>query len=407
MHRFDLEPYKGPHTRHTCPRCGEKKQLTRYIDTKGEIALPSYVGRCNNQNRCRYDYPPRLYFEEHGITPDYTTNTAPLRVEPQKPVEFFTEDEMRATMKHYAKNSFVSALHLIFDPEQINRILNRYHIGTTRSHGCVFWQMDTLGRVRYGKIVQFLPDIHRDKEIPPKGIHSLMKKYNMNYLQCFFGQHLLALPENKSKTIYIIESEKGACILSEVFPDYIWLSTGGSSGIKWQEPSAWTDLHGHKVVLCPDVDAHESWVKKAETFKGFGIDVSVYEELPKVAPGTKYDLADFVISELLKARSPIVDMPDFSGEQYRPLPPERKIALSEPEPPQPTMWQAEIAELETFFSTTPISGPIRLSPAEVIKDAPRFIASHLAIVKADRESKASLPYLHRLQRVKDLCQYVA
>ena len=78
-------------------------------------------------------------------------------------------------------------------------------------------------------------------------------------------------------------------------PDYVWLATGGSSGIKWTDKNAWAYLQGRRVVLFPDVDAHQKWVEKAAIFSKFGIQVSVYEGLAKIAPGTQDDIADHII----------------------------------------------------------------------------------------------------------------
>jgi hypothetical protein len=129
-----------------------------------------------------------------------------------------------------------------------------------------------------------------------------MGKHDFHHRQCFFGEHLLSLRENKSKTVAIVESEKSACIGSEVLPDYVWLATGGKSGIKWTDKSAWAYLQGRKVILFPDVDAHRQWAEKAELFRSFGIDVRVYDGLAKVAPGTQDDIADHIIIDLMRKK---------------------------------------------------------------------------------------------------------
>jgi hypothetical protein len=49
----------------------------------------------------------------------------------------------------------------------------------------------------------------------------------------------------------VVESEKSAVILSELFPDYLWLSCGGLQMFK---PELLTPLVTHKVLVFPDTD---------------------------------------------------------------------------------------------------------------------------------------------------------
>ena len=174
---------------------------------------------------------------------------------------------MLTTRRSYEINSFVNALQPIFDNESIENIINRYYLGTTEDGGVVFWQIDTLGRVRYGKRMYYLPDLHRDKSKNPIGVHYLIDRKDFRYRQCFFGEHLLNLLENKDKVVAIVESEKSACICSAVSQYYVWLATGGKSGIKWTDKSVWDCLQGRKVILFPDVDAHKDWTEKAAIFR--------------------------------------------------------------------------------------------------------------------------------------------
>ena len=58
---------------------------------------------------------------------------------------------MKATMQQFDRNSFVNALRQVFDEKQIIHITDRYQIGTKKDGACFFFQIDTLGRFRYGK----------------------------------------------------------------------------------------------------------------------------------------------------------------------------------------------------------------------------------------------------------------
>jgi hypothetical protein len=98
-----------------------------------------------------------------------------------------------------------------------------------------------------------------------------MSKYDFIHRQCFFGEHLLSLPENKNKPVCIVESEKTACICSEVIPEFLWLATGGKNGVKWTDKNVWTYLTGRNIILFPDVDAHQQWSDKIAVFRSFGV----------------------------------------------------------------------------------------------------------------------------------------
>jgi hypothetical protein len=183
---------------------------------------------------------------------------------------------------------------------QIVAAANRYRLGASKEGGVIFWEIDAQQQVHTGKIMYYQPDCHRDKEHHPTWIHSLMKdKLPDNYeLQhCLFGLHLLCPAERKEitemspsenatrsqisaisalsstedrsvalqsagpKKVAIVESEKTAVILSELFPDFLWLSCGGLQMFK---PELLAPLVNHKVVVFPDTDetgeAYKQWL---------------------------------------------------------------------------------------------------------------------------------------------------
>ncbi len=171
---------------------------------------------------------------------------------------------------------------------QLRHAAERYRLGCSKEGGVIFWEIDDQQRVHTGKIMYYQPDCHRDKQHNPTWVHSLMKdKLPANYeLQhCLFGLHLLsshpdplmgrgylnvratggtvAEEKNRSgnKGVAIVESEKTAIILSEKFPDFIWLSCGGLQMFK---PELLAPLVNHKVVIFPDTDetgeAYKQWL---------------------------------------------------------------------------------------------------------------------------------------------------
>ena len=183
---------------------------------------------------------------------------------------------------------------------QLHRAAARYRLGATKDGGVIFWQIDDHQQVHTGKIMYYQPDCHRDKQHHPTWGHCLMKDQlppNYEFHPCLFGLHLLTntialqrhtpkgrtphsqgenltnptdnkfsnsliLENNKSvqsvksvvniKGVCIVESEKSAVILSEKFPDFVWLSCGGLQSFR---PELLSPLVNYKVIIFPDTDS--------------------------------------------------------------------------------------------------------------------------------------------------------
>jgi len=141
-----------------------------------------------------------------------------------------------------------------------------YRLGASRKGGVIFWQIDSEERIHDGKIVYYQPDCHRSKQ---KGQHptwvSTMLKRREPFANatnrsshCLFGLHLLG--EEKArlcgdrqavKSVAIVEAEKSAVILSQLYPQHIWLASGGLGELQVDK---FRPLRGRKVVLFPDTD---------------------------------------------------------------------------------------------------------------------------------------------------------
>ena len=55
----------------------------------------------------------------------------------------------------------------------------------------------------------------------------------------------------QKNTVCVVEAEKTAVILSEVYPQYVWLAAGGLGEVQTEK---FRPLRGHQVVLFPDTD---------------------------------------------------------------------------------------------------------------------------------------------------------
>ena len=67
------------------------------------------------------------------------------------------------------------------------------------------------------------------------------------------------------KPIVIVEAEKTAFVLSERYPQYIWLAAGGLGEV---QADKFRPLRGHKVLMMPDTDldgiAFKQWYDAAQ-----------------------------------------------------------------------------------------------------------------------------------------------
>ena len=192
--------------------------------------------------------------------------------------------------------------------EQMLRAAERYRLGKSRDGGVIFWQIDDQGRTRDGKIMYYREDCHRDKSRHPSWASARLKAHygydgELPVDRCLFGLHLLetypqplpimegsGYPQGKSSAdehftsppelggvsegrgglnkrsfrppltppesggetaIAVVEAEKTAVIMSEVYPQYVWMAAGGLSALSAEKLHP---LRDHKVVLFPDTD---------------------------------------------------------------------------------------------------------------------------------------------------------
>ena len=137
--------------------------------------------------------------------------------------------------------------------ELMLRAAERYRLGLSQDGGVIFWQIDDQGRTRDGKIMYYREDCHRDKSRHPSWASARLKAYygydgDLPVDRCLFGLHLLGVVGG---AVCVVEAEKTAVIMSEVYPQYVWMAAGGLSALSAEKLRP---LRDHKVVLFPDTD---------------------------------------------------------------------------------------------------------------------------------------------------------
>ncbi len=422
-HRYILEPYKGMNTRYRCPSCQQRdKTFSLYIDTEtGEHIHPT-VGRCNRESNCGHHYTPKQYFQDNNISFDTPQPKAykPRPVTPQPkpvsfiPVEVFKQSlQIDKTVLQVAEtNHFIQFLINMFGVEVASQLVSRYFIATSKhwNGATVFWQIDTQGKVRTGKIMLYNPTTGKrvkNLELPVYWVHKAFKQPEFELRQCLFGEHLLI---DKTKPVAIVESEKTAVIASVYLPQFIWVAVGSLTNLNAEKCSI---LKGRTVTLFPDLNGFEKWsskVKELSHLATFTVSDLLERKATEAEKKQGFDLADYLIKYDYKAFAlpepeatepppavqPLVEVKPF--EQPEPV-----CYFSKPEQPKPESWEQDITELENYFAGIALpTQPVKLNKCSTIKDCSLFIESHFATVKANNGKRTFLPYLNRLQELKQV-----
>ncbi len=321
MSRYHLQKYAGISSRHTCPACERPRCFTLYIDDNGNILHPT-VGRCDHESSCGYHRTPRQYFHDH---PQHRHFVIPSERSESSYRRSRLSSSERNLYRHArpdraspgvipqnlipppsATNHLISYLKTMIPSSAIDRIIADYRLASTPDQAIIFLQIDQDNQCRTGKIMQYNPATgHRIKDPNKPGrinwLHSVLKRRkqlppNWQLTQCLFGEHLL--PQHQDKTVALVESEKTAIICSAMMPQYLWLATGGKSGLTSERLSS---LKGRKIIVFPDIDAFKDWQQKIFTFPHLDIRISrLLEDNATLADRAAHiDLADWII-EFLK-----------------------------------------------------------------------------------------------------------
>jgi hypothetical protein len=184
--------------------------------------------------------------------------------------------------------------------EKMHHAAARYRLGKSRSGRTIFWMIDERG-------------ICRDGHIGEAWVSQMLKAREPKLLQFWhaehslFGLHLLshtdltdptdlsivhyplsisAVPISvkiseicvPNKTICVVEAEKRAVILSELYPQYLWLATVYPVNLT---PKALKPLKGHRVILLPPADptgeTYVFWLEIATHARRlYHLDISVH-----------------------------------------------------------------------------------------------------------------------------------
>ena len=190
--------------------------------------------------------------------------------------------------------------------QQMRHAAERYRLGQSKDGAVVFWEIDEQQQIRDGKLMYYQDDCHRDKDRNATWVTAKLKQQRELSLmfdpeRCLFGLHLL--PEDLDRTIVVVEAEKTAVICSELYPQAVWMASGGMTMLN---ASKLYPLRDYRVVLFPDTDeegkAFQQWKEVAEAaqeFFKYPIRVSpiLEDNATPAQKAAKIDIVDYLFEQ--------------------------------------------------------------------------------------------------------------
>jgi len=408
-------------------------------------------------------YAKAIWEQEQGNRSELPNIWKPKRKKtiPQPTPEpvFFDFETFKQTLQpeRYEKNTFIQNLfyrvQFPFEVDEVTKVIQLYRLGTVangyRAGANTFPFIDIKGNVRAVQVKQF------DEQNHTTGtdfLHSIIEKHHTRNnkplpewleaytkqdkrISCLFGEHLLSKYPNTK--VYLFEAPKTAiyATLYFGFPEQsntICLAVYNKSSFSFDKLKV---LQGRFIYVFPDLS------KDGNTFKEWETKAKEYENR---LPGTRFifsdlleqlaperdksegnDLADYLIKQnwrLFRKRN-IQEQPQPEPEKVtkvtkvthqqniifshvEPLPKVEVFKterIEHPKKEQPQNWSNDLAELENYFASIEIpTHPVKLNRCSTITDCSLFIESHFATVKANNGKRTFLPYLNRLQELKQV-----
>ena len=195
---------------------------------------------------------------------------------------------------------FIASGHLT--PDQMHHACDRYHLGKTKSGKPIYWMIDDMRQPL-------------DAHIGATWISSLLK-IREPFLEpwqvqhCLFGLHLLMEDVRWKKEdfnpppISVVEREEAAVVLSELFPESIWMAYATTPHLT---PDLFAPLEGRTVTIYPRTDPTMSTILFFEdlvdrTLRLYDIDLTIDTTLEDHASDSQkdrcIDLLEFLLDSL-------------------------------------------------------------------------------------------------------------
>ena len=462
-HRYSLE--KGS-KKHHCPDCNKKTFVLYIDTVTGNYLPEQYgrcdrESNCSYHLNPYLDgYAKAIQEQDVGNRSELPNNWKPQRINvtprPTPEPVFFDFETFKQTLQpeRYEKNTFIQNLfyrvQFPFEVDEVTKVIQLYRLGTVangyRAGANTFPFIDIKGNIRAVQVKQF------DEQNHTTGtdfLHSIIEKHHTRnnkplpewlrfYIEqdkrisCLFGEHLLSKYHNNP--VVLVEAPKTAVYgtlyfgLPETPENLIWLAVYNKSSFSFDKLKV---LQGRFVYVFPDLSKNgntfKEWETKAKEYESRlpGTRFIFSDLLEQLAPeqdkSEGYDIADYLIKQdwrIFRKRN-IQEQPTLPEPEkvtgVTKVTHQQNIIFSHVEPlpkvevfkseqiEQPRNWSNNIAELENYFANIELpTHPVRLNQHSTITDINIFIESHFATVKANNGKRTFLPYLNRLQELKQV-----
>lgn len=318
---------------------------------------------------------------------------------------------LKDSNKFYQSSNLVKYLYSQFDEKVVEEAIKKYYLGSFQNYrgSTVFWQIDRVGKIRDGKIIQYKPLIGK-RINTPTWVSSYLKLQSFTLSQCLFGQHLLT---HENKPIVVVEGEKTAIVAYIHMPQYTWVATGGINNLR---EKYFDNIGDREILLIPDTDAYEDWSNKVNGFTK-NTNIKIWDVIQSIATPeeikAKWDLEDYLR---------LYDYRNFNLEMLKERGSSSLIYPSKPELPlkveksvrskkifiqkEIQNFDVEINELEEFFSKAFVpDSSIQLNSCTTIVDYATFLEVNFARVKQYNGTRMGLVNLEDLKALRTyLCK---
>lgn len=282
MKKYKFELLKG--SKHIpCPSC-QRKTFKPYVYTGTNDIVDAYkYGRCERLNNCGYISYPNVKGS------DFEEWTPPAQEAYQAPTpDFIPKKIVESSFSRFEKNTFFMWLVAIFGEITALQLQENYCIGTAKNNGTIFWQKDSQGNFRAGKVMYYQPNGKRNKDKNSWYVHNQIDK-NFELVQVFFGEHLT----NPYKPIALCESEKTAILMSVFEPQYTWLASGGANMLNLYRLTRLPRLD----FISPDNGAFKLWEQQTNIFQDRQMDTRVERAVRDGTLKIGADILDLILKE--------------------------------------------------------------------------------------------------------------